>query len=250
MVDMIERLKTYGNNALWFGKETGKAVVGTVAETVKEPGGVRALAGGTFAAIGLMDHKGFDTTGLQTIKDRCADANAGLGVLHIVNVLNDFATGKAQVNTTVLISKICFLVKDTLTALAFLEKCALIAAGTAQNCVSKLTGWTGISLAAESVGKTFEYHGWAFSAVHHLSDWQNAASQESKETQAPVGYWNSLSKNRALELALDATKLLGIGLMNSPQFKTLQYLAFIGQSTVAITRGGIKYFDSRAAQAA
>ena len=180
-------------------------------------------------------------------------ANKGFGVLHGLNEVGAIAKmikTRTHEGAVVVASKICFLVKDTLTIIAFFEKCAVLAAGTAQNAVTRLTSWTGLSLVADSFGRTFEYHGWSLSATHHIAAWQNDAQVVPAGKKDAVGYWNSLHKGRVLDLALDATKLLGIGLANSPALAPLQFVAFLGQSTVAITRGAIENAKAKPATAA
>lgn len=236
-------------DALWVGKMASgsvvvltRAVVGITAEMCKEVGGLRSVAGAISAAVNALDLFGVPVAAFAGVVKACDSANKSFGGIHVVHRLNEFATGKAYSSAFYLVSRISFLVKDTLSFVQFIEGLALISAGTAKAHFAAFSQWSGIAITPQSISPTFEYFGWGLDAANNLANWH-------RDWQ--VRGWESLTLDRGFSLALDVTKLTAISLAtsNATWLKAIRFAALFGTSAVHIGRATHRYLIGQAHRA-
>lgn len=224
----------------WLGKKAygvGLSVISITAELFKEVGGLRSVAGAVSAVVKGLDLFGVPVKHFDGAVKACESLNKGLGGVHVIQRLNEFATGKAFSSAYYLASRICFLVKDTLSFVDFMEGLSLISAGTSKNVFANISALIGQEVTSASISPTFEYVGWGLDTANNLAlfsqDWERRG-------------WDSLTWERGFSLALDATKLTAIGLKGSSNFylKAIQLGALVGVSAVHIGRAIKRHVDA------
>ncbi len=243
MIDMCKPISMCGifareiaEDVMWVGKETANSVgyltqsaVCITADMCKEVGGLRSVAGAISSTVKALDLFGVPVGAFDAVARTCDSVNKGLGGIHVIHRLNEFATGKAYSTMFYLASRIAFLVKDTLNFIDFMENLGVIAAGTANAGFAKFAEFSGISVTSKSISPTFEYVGWGLDTANNLAAWNEDWQRRG---------WDSLDLSRGLSLAIDVTKLTAITLANSNNFwlKAIRLGALFGVSAVHIVR--------------
>lgn len=256
MINVLKQVKVCtdfaqnrAEDALWAGKKASdgvvvltRGVIGITAEMCKEVGGLRSVAGAISALVNALGLFGVPVAVFAGVVKACDSANKSFGGIHVVHRLNEFATGKAYSSAFYLVSRISFLVKDTLTFVQFIEGLALISAGTAKAHFAAFSEWSGIVITPQSISPTFEYFGWGLDAANNLANWH-------KDWQSKG--WDSLTLDRGFSLALDVTKLTAISLAssNATWLKALRFAALFGTSAVHIGRATHRYLNGQAHRA-
>ena len=256
MVDMISpinwcvgRAQEGAENAFSAGKKACGSVVvisldvvGITADMCKDVGGLRALAGAISATVNALDLFGAPVAVFMVLAKTCDSLNKGFGGIHVINRVNEFATGKAFGSTLYLASRIAFLVKDTLSFVTFLEGLALISAGTAKGCFENISECIGFTITSQSISPTFEYVGWGLDATNNFIELQGRWQEEGLKC---------LAGDLGFRIALDITKLTAITLASSNVvvFKAVRLGALFGTSAVHIARAVERHMSAQARRA-
>jgi hypothetical protein len=214
-------------------------VVGITAEMCKDVGGLRAIAGAISATVNALDLFGAPVAVFMVLAKTCDGVNKGFGGIHVINRVNEFATGKAYSSTLYLASRVAFLVKDTLSFVTFLEGLALISAGTAKGCFENISEHIGFTVTSQSISPTFEYVGWGLDAMNNFVELKGRWQEEGL---------SCLAGDLGFRIALDLTKLTAITLASSNVvvFKAIRFGALFGTSAVHITRAIERHVSAQA----
>ncbi len=227
--------KQRASDALWVTKNTTKGIITITANMCKEVGGLRSLAGMISSIIGALDLCGYPVEGFKILAKTCDSASKGLGGVHVMHRIEEFASGNAYKTSLFLASRITFLVKDTLSFISFLEDLALISAQTCSGCFSQVSDWIGVTITAKSISPTFEFMGWGLDTANNINKWHDDIQEH--------GFWATCNPERGLTFALDLTKLTAICLASSTDFwlRAVSLGARFGMGAVKLTTLTIKH---------
>ncbi|MCE5294410.1 MAG: hypothetical protein LLF94_07325 [Chlamydiales bacterium] len=201
-------------------------LISITADMCKDVGGLRGLTGmvsSTIKAKGLFKYN--VSEGALNVAAACDGLNSGLGAVVLVGTvdkLNMELSKPAHLRSNLLVaSHVAQLGKGILVGWNFLEGLAVISANTSKDFFANVSKEIGSTVTSASIAPAFEFAGWGLDAAHNVSVAVHAIQ---------TGGILNINRRTTLGLAIDATKLVAIGLKNTnnPTLKVVQLAALFG----------------------